>query len=96
MTRVERLTNYNDVKTENINFGVTRFGNVTGKNVTYERIPITIEHGDDYGSLLIKTEKCFTFGIQQNLDKETGKYLDGLFRLQCMIGYHPLKSNTSG
>ena len=71
MARVERLTNYNDVKTENINFGVTRFGNVSGKDVTYERIPITIEHGDDYGSLLIKTEKCFTFGIQRNLDKET-------------------------
>ena len=75
MQRVERLTNYENFKPENINFGVTRFGNVPGKDVSYEMVPITIEHNEsgDYGSLLIKTEKCFTFGAQQNLDKETGE-----------------------
>ena len=73
MQRVERLTNYSDVKPENISFGAPKVSNVPGKDITYERIPITIEHDDNlYGSLLIKTEKCFTFGAQQNIDKETG------------------------
>ena len=73
MARVERLTNYSDVKPENISFGAPKVSNVPGKDITYERIPITIEHDDGtYGSLLIKTEKCFTFGAKQNIDKETG------------------------
>ena len=74
MTRVERLTNLNNVKPENISFGAPKVCNVPGKDITYERIPITIKHGNDtYGSLLIKTEKCFSFGVQHNIDKETGE-----------------------
>ena len=75
MQRVEELTNYENLNTENINFGVTRFGTVSGKDISYEMVPITIEHNVNghYGSLLIKTEKCFTFGAQQNFDKETGQ-----------------------
>ena len=74
MTRVERLTNYSDVKPENIRFCAPKVSNVQGKDITYQRIPITIEHCDGtYGSLLIKTEKCFTFGAQRNIDKETGE-----------------------
>ena len=74
MTRVECLINLNNFKPENISFGVPKVSNVPGRDVTYQRIPITIKHDDDfYGSLLIKTEKCFSFGVQQNLDKETGE-----------------------
>ena len=74
MTRVERLTNYYDIKPENIRFCATQVSNVPGKDITYQRIPITIKHCDGtYGSLLIKTEKCFTFGAQRNIDKETGE-----------------------
>ena len=74
MTRVERLTNLNDFKPENISFGASKVSNVPGKDVTYERIPISINHDDGtYGSLLIKTEKCFSFGVKENLDKETGE-----------------------
>ena len=73
MQRVERLTNYSDVKVKNISFGKHEVGKVPGKDVIYERIPITIIHDDNlYGSLLIKTEKCFSFGAQQNINKETG------------------------
>ena len=72
MTRVERLTNLNDFKPENIRFGTPKVSNVPGRDITYERIPITIKHDDNfYGSLLIKTEKCFSFGVKENLDKET-------------------------
>ena len=74
MTRVERLTNLNNIKPENISLGASKVSNVPGKDITYERIPITIKHGSGvYGSLLIRTEKCFSFGVQQNLDKETGE-----------------------
>ena len=74
MTRVERLTNYTNVKPENISFGSPKVSNVPERGITYERIPISIKHGNGtYGSLLIKTEKCFSFGVQQNLDKETGE-----------------------
>ena len=74
MTRVERLTNYSNIKPENIRFCAPKVSNVPGKDITYQRIPITINHNDGtFGSLLIKTEKCFTFGAQQNLDKETGE-----------------------
>ena len=74
MTRVERLTNLNDFKPENISFGTPKVSNIPGKDITYQRIPITIKHDDNlYGSLLIKTEKCFSFGVKENLDKETGE-----------------------
>ena len=74
MQRVERLTNSSDVKVENIRFGKVEVGKVTGKNITYKRIPITITHGDDlYGSLFIKTEKCTTLGVQENVDPDTEK-----------------------
>ena len=73
MQRVERLTNYYDIESKNISFGKVEVGRVPGKDITYERIPITIIHDDNlYGSLFIKTEKCFSFGAQQNINKETG------------------------
>ena len=73
MQRVERLTNSSDVKVENIRFGKAEVGRVLEKNISYKRIPITITHGDDlYGSLFIPTEQCFSFGAQQNVDKDTG------------------------
>ena len=73
MQRVERLTNSSDVKAENISFGRVEVGRVPGKDITYERIPITIIHGNNlFGSLFIKTEQCFSFGAQQNINKETG------------------------
>ena len=73
MQRVERLTNYSDIKFENISFGRVEVGRVPGKDITYERIPITIIHGNNlFGSLFIKTEQCFSFGAQQNINKETG------------------------
>ena len=72
MQRVERLTNYSDIKPENISFAEVKVSNVPGKDITYGRIPITIKHDDNlFGPLLIKTEKCFSFGVQQNVDKET-------------------------
>lgn len=74
MQRVERLTDYSDIKIENISFGKVEVGRVPGRDTTYKRIPITIMHGDDlFGSLFIKTEKCFSFGARQNVDKETGE-----------------------
>ena len=74
MTRVERLTSLNNFKPENISFGIPKVSNVPGKDITYQRISITIKHDNGtYGSLLIKTEKCFSFGVQQNIDKETGE-----------------------
>ena len=73
MQRVERLTNYSDVEAKNISFGKVEVGRVPGKDVTYERIPITIMHGNNlYGSLFIPTEVCFSFGAQQNVNKDTG------------------------
>ena len=52
-----------DVKVENIHFGKAVVGKVPGRNMFYNRIPITITHGDDlYGTLFIKTEQCFSFG----------------------------------
>ena len=73
MQRVERLTNYSDVEAKNISFGEHVVGKVPGKDITCKRIPITIIHDDNlYGSLFIKTEKCFSFGAQQNINKETG------------------------
>ena len=73
MQRVERLTNSSDVKVENISFGKVEVGRVPGKNITYERIPITIIHGNNlFGSLFIPTEQCFSFGAQQNINKDTG------------------------
>ena len=68
-----QLSSNDDIKPENINFGVTTSGTVSGKDIYYERIPITINYGNYNGPLLIKTEKCFTFGVKQNLDKETGE-----------------------
>ena len=73
MQRVERLTNYSDIKVENISFGKVEVGRVPGKNITYERIPITIIHGDNlFGSLFIPTEQFFSFGAQQNINKDAG------------------------
>ena len=73
MQRVERLTNYYDIEAKNISFSKHEVRKVPGKDITYERIPITIIHDDNlYGSLFIKTEKCFSFGAQQNINKETG------------------------
>ena len=68
-----QLSSNDDIKPENINFGITTFGTVPGKDISYERVPITINYGNYDGPLLIKTEKCFTFGAKQNLDKETGE-----------------------
>ena len=74
MQRVVRLTNSNDVKVENIHFGKAVVGKVPGRNMYYKRIPITITHGDDlYGPLFIKTEQCFSFGAQENVNPDTGK-----------------------
>ena len=73
MQRVERLTNSSDVKVENIRFGKYEFGRVQEKDVFYKRIPITIMHDDNlHGSLLIPTKACFSFGVQQNVNKDTG------------------------
>ena len=73
MQRVERLTNYSDIKVENISFGKVEVGRVPGKNITYERIPITIIHGDNlFGSLFIPTAQFFSFGAQQNINKDAG------------------------
>ena len=68
-----QISSNDDIKPENINFGLAKYGTVLGKNICYERIPITINYGNYNGPLLIKTEKCFTFGAKQNLDKETGE-----------------------
>ena len=74
MQRVERLMNYSDVEVEDIRFGKVEVGKVPGRNMFYKRIPITITHGDDlYGSLFIKTEQCFSFGAQENVNPDTGK-----------------------
>ena len=72
MQRVERLTNSSDVKVEKIRFGMAEVGKVPGKNIVYKRIPITISHGGKlFGSLFIPTEQCLSFGVQQNVDKDT-------------------------
>ena len=74
MQRVERLTNSSDVKVENILFGKVEVGKVPGTNMSYKRIPITITHrGGLYGPLFIKTEQCFSFGVQENVSPDTGK-----------------------
>lgn len=74
MQRREQLTKYSYIDTKNIHFGEPTVSQVRGKDITYERIPITIKHDDkSFGSLLVKTERCFSFGAQQNINEETGE-----------------------
>ena len=73
MNQVERLINYYDIDPVNISFGEAQMKNVPETDITYKRIPISIEHNDGtFGPLIIKTQKCFSFGAQQNINKETG------------------------
>ena len=74
MNRREQLTNIDTLSVNNIQFGKHEVYKVQDTDTTYERIPITIQHDKDtFGSLLLKKPKCFSFGAQQNRNKETGE-----------------------
>lgn len=74
MQRREQLTNVNNLDVYDIRFGQRQTFKVPDTPITYDRVPIVINHGEaTFGSLLLKTEKCFSFGAQQNINKETGQ-----------------------
>lgn len=67
MPLVERLIDYYDIDPMHICFGEPQVSIVPDTNITYTRIPISIEHGGgSVGPLIIKTRKCFTFGAQKD------------------------------
>ena len=70
--QIQISRNY-DIKPENINFGLAKYGTVLGKNICYERIPITINYGNYDGPLLMKTEKCFTLVQNRTLIRKLVK-----------------------
>ncbi len=58
--------------TEDLCFGDLREGKLPGEK-SYERIPISVKHPDgSTGPLIIVTEPCFSFGIQE--DKKYGNF----------------------
>ena len=74
MQRREQLTNVNNLNVNDIHFGQRQTFKIPDSPLTYDRVPITINHDESkFGSLLLKTEKCFSFGAQQNINKETGQ-----------------------
>lgn len=74
MQRREQLTNINNLNVNDIHFGQRQTFKIPDSPLTYDRVPITINHDENtFGSLLLKTEKCFSFGAQQNINKETGQ-----------------------
>lgn len=74
MQRREQLTNINDLDMFDLRFGKPQTFKIPDSDRTYDRVPIVIHYGDaTFGSLLLKTEKCFSFGAQQNINKETGE-----------------------
>lgn len=74
MQRREQLTNVDNLNVNDIHFGQRQTFKIPDTPLTYDRVPITINHDETtFGSLLLKTEKCFSFGAQQNVNKERGE-----------------------
>ena len=70
----EQLTNINNPYEYNVCFGKSVTFEVPNSDKTYDRIPITVEYDTNVsGPLLIKTDKCFSYGARQNVNKETGE-----------------------
>lgn len=74
MQQREQLTSIHNFGMFDVRFGKARTSKIPDSDRTYDRIPITINYGDAvFGPLLLKTDKCFSFGARQNVDKETGE-----------------------
>lgn len=74
MQRREQLTNIDDLDMSNLHFEKPKTFKIPYSDRTYDCIPIVINYDDaTFGSLLLKTDKCFSFGAQHNINKETGE-----------------------
>lgn len=70
----EQLTNIDEPYKYNVLFGKSIVTKVPDSDRTYDRIPITVDYKDNvFGPLLLKTDKCYSYGARQNFNKETGE-----------------------
>ena len=70
----EQLTSIDDPYKYNVLFEKSMTFKVPDSDRTYDRIPITVDYKDNVrGPLLLKTDKCYSYGARQNINKETGE-----------------------
>ena len=71
--QVIRLTTFNEILTNKM-FSDPIECRVPGKDVTFRKFKLQIKHDNDkFGLILVKTERCLNFGVQQNYDRKTGE-----------------------
>lgn len=69
-SQLTSASGYNPEK--QIIFGKPQVGNIPNSTITYKRIPISTLYPDGTtGELIIPTEKCFSFGVSENIDPTT-------------------------
>ena len=74
MQQREQLTSIHNFGMFDVRFEKTRTLKIPDSDRKYDRIPITINYHDAvYGPLLLKTDKCFSSGARQNINRETGE-----------------------
>ena len=85
MQRREQLTNIDTFNVSDIRFGQRQTYEIPDSDQYYDRIPITVKHDEtSFGSLLLKTEKCFSFGARQTSTRKQERSMDGRCQSACM------------
>lgn len=70
-----QLTNATDYDTSNLIFAKPYSGSIQGNgpSISYKRINIQTHNVDgSVGDLILKTPRCFSFGVSENTSQETG------------------------
>ena len=68
------LSSYTNINKENIIFNQPRDYIVKNSNLSYTRIPIEIKYSKTKkGPLVVETPFLFSFGVTENIDKDSGK-----------------------
>lgn len=75
MSQKEQLTSIDNFDISDVHFGEAKTSKIFLSNKIYDRIPITVRYNNGfYGPLLLKTDKCFSSGVRENYNKETGEH----------------------
>ena len=80
-TQLTKASGYN---TNRIFFSKHQVGNVPGSSFTYKRINILTKNLDgSIGELILPTERCFSFGVSENLSQDK-KTVNGFVLPLCL------------
>ena len=68
------LSSYENITKENIIFNEAKEYKLKDSNLSYKRIPIEIKYKNKKkGPLVVETPFLFSFGVNENIDKKSGK-----------------------